>query len=79
MTNQESAGQEYPDGMRDAGKRAIDAMKVERNESNARARAAENRVRELRGFLTKLGNQMERTLAEIDRQAAKDGDTYVHS
>ena len=67
-----NAGHEYPDGMRDAGKRAIDAMKVERNESNARARVAENRVRELRGFLTKLGNQVEKTLAEIDRQATKE-------
>ena len=67
-----NAGHEYPDGMRDAGKRAIDAMKVERNESNARARVAENRVRELRAFLTKLGNQVEKTLAEIDRQATKE-------
>ena len=48
MIDQElSAGQEYPDGMRDAGKRAIDAMKVERNESNARARVAEARFDDL--------------------------------
>ena len=38
---------DYPDGLRDAGKRALDAMKAERDAANTRARAAEARFDDL--------------------------------
>ena len=43
-------------------------------ENNTAAEAAGNRLRESREFLTRLGDRMESTLAEIDRQAAEEGD-----
>lgn len=43
-------------------------------ENNTAAEAERDRLRQSREFLTRLGDQMESTLAEIDRQAAEDGD-----
>lgn len=52
---------------------ALRTERAARKKADARAKAAESRVKELRRFLTKLGDSLEATLTDIDTQATKRG------